>query len=277
MIARTRIASLVEGRPAQGLITALIVLNAVTLGLETSPSIRGAYGSALAVFDAFVLAVFVLEIAAKLYGRGRAFFRDPWNVFDFLVVGIALVPTSGPFSVLRALRILRIMRLVSVVPQMRRVTQALVLAIPGMAPIIGLIAIIFYVAAVIATSFFGATFDAWFGSVGESMYTLFQIMTLESWSMGIVRPVMAEYPYAWVFFVPFIVITSFAVINLFIGVIVDAMQTQHEQEAAEVEEHVHADATVLRDEIALLRGEVTALREALSASSSGVPRADPAN
>ena len=277
MTVRTRIASLVEGRRVQALITALIVLNAVTLGLETSASIRGTYGSALAVFDAFVLTVFVLEIAAKLYGRGRAFFRDPWNVFDFLVVAIALVPTSGPFSVLRALRILRIMRLVSVVPQMRRVTQALVLAIPGMAPIIGLIGIIFYVAAVIATSFFGTTFDAWFGSVGESMYTLFQIMTLESWSMGIVRPVMAEYPYAWVFFVPFIVITSFAVINLFIGVIVDAMQTQHEQEAAEVEEHVHADATTLRDEIALLRGEVAALREALGASSGDAPPAGAAN
>lgn len=263
MSARTRIAALVEGKRAQAVITALIVLNAVTLGLETSPAIRAEYGQPLAVFDAFVLTVFVLEIAAKLYGRGRAFFRDPWNVFDFLVVGIALVPTSGPFSVLRALRILRVMRLVSVVPQMRRVTQALVLAIPGMAPIIGLIAIIFYVAAVIATSFFGSSFAPWFGSVGESMYTLFQIMTLESWSMGIVRPVMDEYPYAWVFFVPFIVITSFAVINLFIGVIVDAMQTQHEQEAAEVEGHVHADAATLRDEIALLRREVTALREAL--------------
>ena len=263
MSARARIATLVEGKRAQSIITALIVLNAVTLGLETSPAIRADYGQPLAVFDAFVLTVFVLEIAAKLYGRGRAFFRDPWNVFDFVVVAIALVPTSGPFSVLRALRILRIMRLVSVVPQMRRVTQALVLAIPGMAPIIGLIAIIFYVAAVIATSFFGSTFAPWFGSVGESMYTLFQIMTLESWSMGIVRPVMDEYPYAWVFFVPFIVITSFAVINLFIGVIVDAMQTQHEQEAAAVEEHVHADAATLRDEIVLLRGEVTALREAL--------------
>ena len=204
----------------------------------------GAYGSALAVFDAFVRTVFVLEIAAKLYGRGWAFFRDPWNVFDFLVVAIALVPTSGPFSVLRALRILRVMRLVSVVPQMRRVTQALVLAIPGMAPIIGLIGIIFYVAAVIASSFFGTAFDTWFGSVGESMYTLFQ---------------------------------SFAVINLFIGVIVDAMQTQHEQEVAEVEEHVHADATTLRDEIALLRGEVAALHEALGASSGDAPPAGAAN
>ena len=275
MSARIRIATFIEGRRAQAFVTALIVVNAVTLGLETSPAIQAAYGQPLAVFDSSVLTVFVLEIAAKLYGRGRAFFRDPWNVFDFLVVAIALVPTSGPFSVLRALRILRIMRLVSVVPQMRRVTQALVLAIPGMAPIIGLIAIIFYVAAVIATSFFGTTFDAWFGSVGESMYTLFQIMTLESWSMGIVRPVMAEYPYAWIFFVPFIVITSFAVINLFIGVIVDAMQTQHEQEAAEAEEHIHGDATTLRDEIALLRGEVTALREALGPTLSGGSRGVP--
>ena len=269
MSSRAEIARLVEGRWAQGFVMALIVFNAVTLGLETSPAIRAGYGTALGFIDTFVLTVFVVEIGAKLYGRGWTFFRAPWNVFDFLVVAIALVPASGPLSVLRALRILRVMRLISVVPQMRRVTQALVLAIPGMAPIIGLIGVIFYVASVLATSFFGATFDTWFGSVGESMYTLFQVMTLESWSMGIVRPVMAEFPYAWVFFVPFIVVTSFAVINLFIGVIVDAMQTQHEQEAAEVEAHVHADAVTLRDEIVLLRGEVATLREALS----GLPAA----
>ena len=258
---RVEVSRLVEGKWAQGFVTVLIVLNAVSLGLETSAAIREAYGTALVAFDACVLAVFVLEIGAKLYGRGWSFFRDPWNVFDFLIVAIALIPTSGPLTVLRALRILRVMRLISVVPQMRRVMQALGHAIPGMLPIIGLIALIFYVGAVLATNFFGAMFDAWFGTVGKSMYTLFQIMTLESWSMGIVRPVMAEFPYAWVFFVPFIIVTSFAVINLFIGVIVDAMQTQHEKASPEVEAPDQAAAGTLRDEIALLRDEVTSLRD----------------
>ena len=265
MALRSEVSRLVEGKWAQAFVTVLIVLNGVTLGLETSPAIKAAYGAALAAFDTFVLSVFVVEIGAKLYGRGWSFFRDPWNVFDFLVVAIALIPTSGPLAVLRALRILRVVRLISVVPQMRRVMEALARAIPGMLPIAGLITLIFYVGAVLATNFFGAMFDAWFGSVGKSMYTLFQIMTLESWSMGIVRPVMAEFPYAWVFFVPFIVVTSFAVINLFIGVIVDAMQRQHEQESTEVEARDPAAAATLTDEIALLRGEITALRDGVLA------------
>ena len=265
MALRGEVTKLVEGKWAQGIVTVLIVLNGVTLGLETSPAIKAAYGTALGAFDTFVLSVFVLEIGAKLYGRGWSFFRDPWNVFDFLVVAIALIPTSGPLAVLRALRILRVVRLISVVPQMRRVMEALARAIPGMLPIAGLITLIFYVGAVLATNFFGAMFDAWFGTVGKSMYTLFQIMTLESWSMGIVRPVMAEFPYAWVFFVPFIVVTSFAVINLFIGVIVDAMQRQHEQESTEAEGRDPAAAATLTDEIALLRGEITALRDGVLA------------
>ena len=112
-----------------------------------------------------------------------------------------MLPASGPLAILRALRVLRVLRLMSVVPQMRTVIQALITAIPGMVSIIGLITLIFYVSAVLATNFFGSDFDEWFGSVGASMYSLFQIMTLESWSMGIVRPVMVEYPHAWAFFV----------------------------------------------------------------------------
>ena len=263
MTVRMRVAAFIENSRVQTFIVTLIVLNAITLGMETSPALMRGNEWLFHSFDRFVLAIFVAEILAKIYGHGFRFFKNGWNVFDFVVVGIALLPATGPLAVLRALRVLRVLRLMSVVPQMRVVIQALISAIPGMLSIVGLIALIFYVAAVLATNFYGAVFDEWFGSVGASMYSLFQIMTLESWSMGIVRPVMREFPWAWAFFVPFILITSFAVINLFIGVIVDAMQTQHRQEAEEIEQHVESEAAVLRAEIAGLREEIAGLRDLL--------------
>ncbi len=172
----------------------------------------------------------MVEIGGKPLYRRLSFFRNGWNVFDFIIVAVALIPASGPLAVLRALRILRVLRLISVVPQLRRVVGALLTAIPGMLSVGAIIALVFYVGAVLSTKLFGQTFPDWFGTIGASMYTLFQVMTLESWSMGIVRPVMDAYPYAWLFFVPFIVATSFAILNLFIGIIVDSMQIAHQRE-----------------------------------------------
>ncbi len=259
MSVRERIGAFVEAPRIQNFITALIVFNAITLGLETSPDVRARMGEILMILDRVVLSVFVTEIAAKLFAQRRDFFRDGWNVFDFIVVGIALVPAAGPLYILRALRILRVLRLISVVPQMRRVVQALVMAVPGMLSIVALISLIFYVSAVLATNLYGADFPEWFGTIGASMYSLFQIMTLESWSMGIVRPVMKIYPYAWVFFVPFILVTSFAVINLFIGVIVDAMQTVQ----ADLVEEVHADAGHIEEKLDNVEKELGELRRML--------------
>jgi voltage-gated sodium channel len=227
MTIRQRIGEIVDSPKVQKFIMGLIIFNAATLGLETSETVHASFGPVLSVLDQVVLGIFVIEVTAKMIARGFGFFKSGWNVFDFIIVGIALVPSSGPLSVLRALRILRAFRLMSVVPQMRKVVQALIYAIPGMLSIVALITLIFYVTAVMTTNLFGADFSEWFGTLGRSMYSLFQIMTLESWSMGIVRPVMEIYPYAWVLFVPFILVTSFAVINLFIGVIVDSMQTHH--------------------------------------------------
>ena len=261
---RTRLRDAVEGPRIQRIIMTLIVFNAVTLGLETSATVRDFAGGWLHTVDMIVLAAFVAEIAAKLVGRGWAFFRNGWNVFDFIVVSIALVPSAGPFSVLRALRILRVLRLLSVVPKMRQVIESLLRAVPGITTIAAILVLIFYVFAVIATNLFGPSFDEWFGTIGASMYSLFQIMTLESWSMGIVRPVMEQYPYAWAFFVPFIIICSFAVLNLFIAIIVDSMQTLAEEERAETVEDVtdatHADAAALSAEISHLRDEIRELR-----------------
>lgn len=214
-------------------IIGVIVLNAVVLGLETSSEVMARYGAIILAVDAVCLAIFVAEIIAKLIARGGGFFRNGWNLFDFAVVAIALVPSAGGLSVLRALRILRVLRVVSVAPSLRRVVEGFVTALPGMGSVFLLMSIIFYIGAVIATKLFSADFPQWFGSLGQSGYTLFQIMTLESWSMGIVRPVMEVYPYAWVFFVPFILMTTFAVVNLLVGLIVNSMQDAHQAEDVE--------------------------------------------
>ena len=259
MTMRERVGAFVEAPRIQRFIMAMIVLNAISLGLETSPEVRARMGDILAVIDRVVLAIFVVEIVMKLFAKRLDFFKSGWNVFDFIVVSIALVPAAGPFYILRALRILRVLRLISVVPQMRRVVQALVTAIPGLLSIVALISLIFYISAVLATNLFGSEFEEWFGTIGASMYSLFQIMTLESWSMGIVRPVMRVYPYAWIFFVPFIMVTSFAVINLFIGVIVDAMQTVQE----ELVEEGDADAQQIEDKLKNVENELAELRRML--------------
>ncbi|WP_417820623.1 ion transporter [Terasakiella sp.] len=261
MSTRLRLLNWVESTKIQYFITGVIILNAITLGLETSDALMAQFGSLLHLLDKAALGIFVIEIGLKLYGRGWSFFKNGWNLFDFAVVAIALIPASGPLAVLRSFRILRVLRLMSMVPQMRSVIQALISAIPGMFSIIGLITLIFYVSAVLTTNFYAETFTEWFGTIGASMYTLFQVMTLESWSMGIVRPVMEQHPLAWIFFVPFILVTSFAVINLFIGVIVDAMQSQHQAEAHEIEANMHADTESLKTEIVSLRSEIAELKE----------------
>ncbi len=212
-------------------IIGVIIFNAIILGLETSPVTMAQAGDLILALDAACLAFFVVEILLKLFAYGGRFFRSGWNLFDLAIVGISLVPASAGMSVLRALRILRVLRLVSVAPRLRRVVEGFVTALPGMGSVFVLMAIIFYIAAVMATKLFAASFPEWFGSLGQSAYTLFQIMTLESWSMGIVRPVMESYPYAWAFFVPFIMVTTFAVVNLLVGLIVNSMQDAHAEES----------------------------------------------
>lgn len=265
--ARARVRDWVESPRFRYTILAIIAVNSITIGLETSPEAMASIGRPLQLLDSVILAIFVGELTLRMFGHGWRFFRDPWGVFDFVIVGIALVPASEAFSVFRALRVLRALRLVSGVPRLRRVVGALLSAIPGIGAVAGLLGLIFYVFAVIATKLFGGSFPQWFGTIGESMYSLFQIMTLESWSMGIVRPVMETFPSAWAFFVPFIVISSFTVLNLFIAIIVDSMQSMHEAEAKEladtVSKVVYAEGDVLAAEIAHLREEVRELRGAV--------------
>jgi voltage-gated sodium channel len=260
----TGLAAFIERPAFQHAILALILINAVTLGLETSPAVMARYGGPIHLLDKAILAVFVVEIALRLFVHRLRFFRDPWSLFDFTVVAIALVPATGQFSVLRALRVLRVLRILTIVPSMRRVVGALLGAIPGLMSIALVLLLIYYVFAVIATNLFAAAFPDWFGNLGRSFYTLFQIMTLESWSMGIARPVMAQFPYAWGFFITFILIATFTMLNLFIAIIVNAMQTfgeeEHRDTVATVEharEHIESD---LHAELRALRGEIAELK-----------------
>ena len=234
-LSEIKVAEFVESKFVTFGITVLILINAVTLGMETDKELLAQVGAVLNWIDRTILIIFSIEIALKFYAYRLRFFRSGWNVFDLLIVAIAWMPTNGALSVLRTLRILRVLRLISVVPQMRRVVSAIGYSIPGMVSVISVLGLIFYVSAVLATRLFGTYPDPnmqeWFGSIGASAYTLFQIMTLESWSMGVVRPTMDLFPWAWTFFLPFIIITSFAVLNFFIGIIVDSMQTAQKLEA----------------------------------------------
>lgn len=276
-----RLRSLIGSPAAERFIIGLIIVNAITLGLETVPAVMERAGPLLVAFDRAVIAIFAVEIALRLLVHRLGFFRDPWSVFDFAVVAVAMVPATEGFQVLRALRVLRVLRMITVIPSLKRVVGALAAALPGMGAIFALLGLIFYVFSVMATRLFGASFPDWFGSIGASAYSLFQIMTLESWSMGIVRPVMQVYPYAWAFFVPFILCATFIMLNLFIGIIVSAMQSEHESQVAEerarldAEHHrlvseaeaarhaAHADTQALSAEIKLLRRELRELRAAL--------------
>lgn len=254
---RTILRNIVESHGFSITITVVIVINAITLGLETWPRAMTTAGPLLLAIDTAALWIFTIEIGLKMWVYRSRYVRDGWNVFDFAIVTVAWLPAAGPLAVLRALRIMRVLRLVSVVPQMRTVVGALLRALPGMGAIIAVLLLVFYVAAVMATKLFGAAFPDWFGSIGSSMYSLFQIMTLESWSMGIVRPVMEVHPGAWLFFVSFIVVTTFTVLNLFIALIVNSMQSLQ----SETNETLRAEAIVAHDERDVLLRRIEGLTE----------------
>lgn len=262
---RAAAARIVESRFFVNAIVGLIVFNAVTLGLETSDRMMERYGPLLLFLDKAVLGVFVAEMLLKFYAYRLSFFRSGWNVFDLSIILVSLLPSSGPLAILRTFRVFRILRLFSMVPQMRIVITGLLRAIPGMASVMGVIGIIFFVFSVLVTKIFGRTGDdaleAIFGDLGKSMFSLFQLMTLENWVEGIVDPAMKLHPWSWIIFIPFIILTTFAVLNLFIGVIVEAMQNVHNEEQRRMAPDDPEKETTLED----LRQDIAALREEIRA------------
>lgn len=253
------IKSLVESSRFQNFIIFVIVLNGIVLGLQTSRDLSDNTMGLLYMVDHLCLGIFIIELVMKLAVYRLSFFKEGWNVFDLLIVVVALIPSSGGLSILRAFRILRVLRLITAVDSFRRVVTGMLIAIPGVGSVAGLLLLVFYISGVLSTMLFGDDFPQWFGTLGKSMYSLFQVMTLESWSMGIVRPVMEVQPLAWVFFIPFIMVTTFTVLNLFIGIVVDAMATVKESE----NEELHADHDSIESLISGLRKEIQALRAEL--------------
>ncbi len=249
--------NIVESKFFKYFITGLILLNGVTLGLATSGSIMESFGSVIAWADVVIVGIFTVEIIMRIYVYRVGFFKDPWSLFDFFVVAISLVPANAGLSILRVLRVLRLFRLLTIIPQMRTIVGALIGVIPGIASVSMVLLLFFYVFAIMSTNLFGEEFPQWFGTLGASMFTLFQIMTLESWSMGIARPVIEQYPYAWIYFVIYILIVTFIMVNLFIGLIVDAIFTIKGEDSKESEED-KLDA--LRDEIKELKEMVVELK-----------------
>jgi voltage-gated sodium channel len=273
--------ALVERPAFQNGILTVIVLNSIVLGIDSAMPLEDGYVDYLHIVDRVCLSIFVVELVLKFMAYRWRFFTNAWNVFDFAVVAVALVPDSGGLAILRAFRIFRALKFLSVVPSMRRLIGALVTAIPSVLSTIFLLALIFYIGGVMATNLFGAEFPVWFGDLWRSLFSLFQIMTLESWASDIVRPIMETAPYAWAFFVPFILIASFTALNLFIGIIVDAMRTtaaadnarEHGGNREETVEHIH-DIKLRLDQIdrKLGRLRLSPDTDGVSANADGLTR-----
>ncbi len=267
------IASILASRVFQNTIIGVILLNAAILGIQTNRGLAPGTASLLETLDEICLAIFCLEILMKFTVMRFGFFRDGWNVFDFLVVGVALVPASGPLAVLRALRVFRLMRMVTVIPSMRRVISGMFGAIPGTASVAGVLLVIFYVAAIMATSFFRSVDKENFGDLTTTILTLFQLMTLEGWP-DIARGIMAELPMAWLFFVPFIIMTTFTTLNLMFGIIVDSMENAKEESVKEemAKQGIQIESESDEMRLAVIESEVKALSGDLLAIQAAVNR-----
>jgi voltage-gated sodium channel len=267
---RAKLRALLERQEARNFILSVIVMNGVLLGVSTSQELSPESARMIKIIDRVVIGIFVVEMILKLYAFRMRFFGSAWNMFDLMVVIVSLLPQTDTLSVLRGMRVIRALRVMSAIPQMREVVRALIDAIPGMGAVTLLLALIYYIFGIMTTLWFGEAFPQWFGTLGASLYSLFQIMTLESWSMGIVRPVMEVYPWAWAVFVPFITMTAFAVLNLFIGILVNAMQAaveaEQEEEMERLRELVRSENSAVSEQIAALHEEVRRLNGELRAA-----------
>lgn len=255
----SRLERFVEHDRFKSTIIILIAINAVLLGFETARGLSPGIHEAILRVNQAILGVFVIELMLRIAVYRLEFFRESWNLFDFVIVAAALLAPGGAFQVVRALRILRALRLVSTVPSLRRVVDGLLGAVPGIASVLFLLVLVLYIAGVMATVMFRDVAPESFGHLGISLFSLFQIMTLEGWA-DIATKIMAQYQWAWVFFIGYILVATFLVLNLVIGVVVSSIQSRI---ASETAEETAADDMALKEEVIALRKEIASLRESL--------------
>ncbi len=263
---REKVKQFVQKNSVQNFIIALIIFNSLTIGMETSSAIMNSFGNILLLIDKIILAIFVIEILLKLYAYGFGFFKSGWNVFDFSIVAIALLPASGALAVLRSLRIFRSLRLIKNVPKLRFIVESLFHSLPSLVWIFVLLALVFYVFSVIGTKLFGADYPQWFGTLATSMFSLFQIMTLEGWA-EISREIMEKYPLANIYFILFILLASYTTLNIFIAIVVNTMaevqQKVSTEEVNKIESIFQDENEELRNDIKLLKEQILKMEEKL--------------
>ena len=265
------IISFIESNVVQRFIIGLIVVNSIIIGFETSPEAIVSYGSLLQLMDRLILAVFVIEMLIKIYAYRLSYFMNGWNVFDFIIVSVALLPTYGSLSILRAFRIFRALRLIKNVPKLRFIVEALFHSLPSLSWIFVLLSLVFYVFAVVGTKAFGTDFPMWFGTLGGSMFTLFQIMTLEGWA-EISRTVQQTYPFAVLYFISFILIASYTTLNIFIAIVVNTMsEIQHQGNA----EHIQVIESIIKDERSEFISDLNVLKDVIVRLEKKIERSSP--
>lgn len=269
LMTQSNVRKIVELPIFQQSIVALIVLNSVLIGLETSPEYMEAFGFYIDQIDRIILFIFVLEMLLKLYAYGLGFFKSAWNLFDATVILVSVIPSVGAsFAVLRALRILRTLRLLKNIPKLKIIIESLLHAIPSIGWIMVLLVIIFYIFAVIGTNLFGADYPAYFGSLAGSLFTLFQIMTLESWASAVARPILLDLPWAAIYFVVFILIATYTTLNIFIAIVVNTMNELHrkslKEEEKQIKQFVHVEHEQLLHQMEGMRKELKEIKKLLA-------------
>lgn len=267
-----RVKEFIEKSWVQRTIVSLIILNSILIGLETSPLYMDSYGLYIDQIDRIILFIFVAEILLKFYAYGLGFFKSAWNIFDTTIILISVIPSIGAsFSVLRALRILRTLRLLKNIPKLKLIIESLLHAIPSIGWIAVLLVIIFYIFAVIGSNLFSASHPVYFGSLLDTTFTLFQIMTLESWASNIARPIINETPFAAIYFVVFILIATYTTLNIFIAIVVNTMNELHhkslQEEEQELKKFVHVENEDLARHMKMMEKELAAIKKLIKQTS----------
>ena len=254
----------------QHFILGVIVAAAIVIGVETSATLTARYGSIIAAIEMLIQAIFVAEIAIRMlacWPRPAAFFRNGWNVFDFTVVAASLLPQAGAFAVVaRLARLMRVTRVVSVFPELRLIIGTMVRSIPSMGHVILLLSLLLYVYAVIGFHKFRGADPAHWGSLGAALLTLFQMLTLEGW-VEIQDAVLDQHPWAWIYFSSFVFVAVFVVVNLFIAVVINNLESvKHEQQIDADHGSAHHG---LLEAIETMRQRLEELEERLRATPPG--------
>lgn len=271
----SKMKQLLESPKMEKFILYVILLNSIILGMMTNRTWMSIepLGSILNGLNNLCLLIFVAELLGKLFAYRLSFFKEGWNIFDFTIVSLCLVPTGGIFSSFRMLRTFRVfrsfraLRMVTKLGRLRLIVQAIIESIPNIAWTSLLLGIIYYIYAITGTELFRDAFPEWFGTLSQTLYTLFQIMTLESWSMGISRPVMEVYPWASLYFISFILFTAFIVLNVVIGVVVNTISDLADQEKIKkIEASCDEPTLLLYHQYLSLKKEMEAFEQVFQAS-----------